>query len=164
MTYSFLGKDVSGRFTIPSGIITTDTKIIQRIAKEIPEIGKTVAKLASDHDMNITVVATGSSATETLTAIPKDTEAVMVGPLSQMSDEETELLFKGLAQREFPGYSIWSRKQVEQGLLASDIPADMLENLARRAAVTVQDILLGEDPATIDTSFVRGKDLEEHLC
>ncbi len=133
--------------------------IDKRSVTEIPEIGESVAKLASDHDMNITVVATGSSATETLTAIPKDTEAVMVGPLSQMSDEETELLFKGLAQREVPGYSIWSRKQVEQGLLASDIPADMLENLARRAAVIVQDILLGEDPATIDTSFIRGKEL-----
>ncbi len=44
MIYSFLGKDVSGRFTIPSGIITTDTRILQRIAKEIPEIGVITTK------------------------------------------------------------------------------------------------------------------------
>lgn len=35
---SFFGKEV-GRFTIPSGIVTTTTDTIRRIAEEIPEIG-----------------------------------------------------------------------------------------------------------------------------
>jgi len=35
----FFGKKISGRFTIPSGIITTTVPAIKRIAKEIEEIG-----------------------------------------------------------------------------------------------------------------------------
>ncbi len=44
MEYSFLGKKISGRFTIPSGIVTTSPKIIQKIANEIPEIGVITTK------------------------------------------------------------------------------------------------------------------------
>lgn len=39
MSCNFLGKKISGVFTIPSGIITTDVKVIEKIANEIPEIG-----------------------------------------------------------------------------------------------------------------------------
>jgi len=40
----FLGKQISGPFTIPSGIITTNAKIIEKIACEIPEIGVITTK------------------------------------------------------------------------------------------------------------------------
>ena len=39
MKYTFLGKEISGCFTIPSGIITTQTSSLEKIAREIPEIG-----------------------------------------------------------------------------------------------------------------------------
>ncbi|MBC8495559.1 tRNA-dihydrouridine synthase [archaeon] len=44
MSYEFLGKKISGRFTIPSGIITTDINIIKKIISEIPEIGVITTK------------------------------------------------------------------------------------------------------------------------
>ena len=44
MEYEFLGKKISGRFTIPSGIVTTNPKILLKIAKEIPEIGVLTTK------------------------------------------------------------------------------------------------------------------------
>lgn len=44
MSYEFLGKKISGRFTIPSGIITTDINIIKKIITEIPEIGVITTK------------------------------------------------------------------------------------------------------------------------
>lgn len=40
----FLGKEISGIFTIPSGLITTDAKVIEKIANEIPEIGVITTK------------------------------------------------------------------------------------------------------------------------
>jgi dihydroorotate dehydrogenase (NAD+) catalytic subunit len=39
MKYKIFDKKISGPFTIPSGIITTEASIIEKIAKEIPEIG-----------------------------------------------------------------------------------------------------------------------------
>ena len=39
MTTEFLGKRLSGPFTIPSGIVTTAPAIIQRVMDTMPEIG-----------------------------------------------------------------------------------------------------------------------------
>jgi len=44
MKQEFLGKEISGCFTIPSGIITTNSRVIQRIANEIPAIGVITTK------------------------------------------------------------------------------------------------------------------------
>jgi dihydroorotate dehydrogenase (NAD+) catalytic subunit len=35
----FFKKEISGKFTIPSGILTTEVSVLERVAKEIPEIG-----------------------------------------------------------------------------------------------------------------------------
>ncbi len=40
----FLGKEISGQFTIPSGIITTNIKVVEKLANEIPEIGVITTK------------------------------------------------------------------------------------------------------------------------
>lgn len=37
--YKFFNKEISGPFTIPSGIITTEVSTLEKIANEIPEIG-----------------------------------------------------------------------------------------------------------------------------
>jgi len=39
LKYEFFNKNISGPFTIPSGIITTNINIIKRIIKEVPAIG-----------------------------------------------------------------------------------------------------------------------------
>ena len=44
MSYEFLGKKISGKFTIPSGIVTTNPKIILKVAQEIPQIGVITTK------------------------------------------------------------------------------------------------------------------------
>jgi dihydroorotate dehydrogenase (NAD+) catalytic subunit len=44
VTYEFLGKTVSGPFTIPSGIVTTAPSIIQRIMRDVPAVGVITTK------------------------------------------------------------------------------------------------------------------------
>ena len=44
MTYPFLGKTLSGRFTIPSGIVTTAPSIMQYFLNEVPQIGVLTTK------------------------------------------------------------------------------------------------------------------------
>lgn len=39
MKYKLFNKEISGLFTIPAGIITTETPTLEKIANEIPEIG-----------------------------------------------------------------------------------------------------------------------------
>jgi len=136
----------------------------QREVTAIPEISKFARQLANEHTIKVNVVAVNTLASEALAAIPAGTEAVMVGPLYHMSDDESNLLIKGLIDRQLPSYSIWNRKQVENGLLAGDVPADMEEKLARRAAVSVQDILLGEDAGSLEVTFSRGHELTINMA
>ena len=44
MTTEFLGKQLSGPFTIPSGIVTTAPAIIQRVMDTMPEVGVITTK------------------------------------------------------------------------------------------------------------------------
>ncbi|RJO62309.1 dihydroorotate dehydrogenase [candidate division WS5 bacterium] len=44
MSYEFLGKKISGTFTVPSGILTTDLKVLENVAETIPEIGVLTTK------------------------------------------------------------------------------------------------------------------------
>ncbi|MEY2909712.1 MAG: hypothetical protein RLZZ602_2235, partial [Pseudomonadota bacterium] len=44
MTFEFLGKNLSGPFTIPSGIVTTAPSIIQRVLRDIPAVGVITTK------------------------------------------------------------------------------------------------------------------------
>ncbi len=37
--YTFFGKNISGPFTIPAGIVTTGVEILEKIGNEVPEIG-----------------------------------------------------------------------------------------------------------------------------
>jgi dihydroorotate dehydrogenase (NAD+) catalytic subunit len=44
VSYEFLGKRLSGRFTIPSGIVTTAPSIIQRFLRDMPAVGVITTK------------------------------------------------------------------------------------------------------------------------
>lgn len=44
MSIEFLGKQVSGPFTIPSGIVTTAPSIIQRLMRDVPAVGVITTK------------------------------------------------------------------------------------------------------------------------
>ena len=44
MVTEFLGKQLSGPFTIPSGIVTTTPSIIQRVIDTMPEVGVITTK------------------------------------------------------------------------------------------------------------------------
>lgn len=138
--------------------------IDQREVTAIEEISSVARRLANELTMAVHAVAVGSSAQEALAAIPAGTEAVMVGPLYHFTEEEFDRLAKGLIAKHLPSYSIWNRKQVEQGLFASEVPKDMEEKLARRTAVAVQDILLGEEAGTLTVSFPRGHELTINLA
>lgn len=130
----------------------------------LPEISESARKLANEHTMTVNLVEVGSSAQEALAAIPSGTEAVMVGPLYHFTDEEDRRLIKGFINRHLPSYAIWSRKQVENGMLAGEIPGDLLDNIARRTAVAVQDIMLGEKAGAITVSFSRGYELTINMA
>jgi outer membrane protein TolC/ABC-type uncharacterized transport system substrate-binding protein len=135
-----------------------------RILNGIPQVTKFLRRVANEHTITVNGVPAGASAGELLAALPAGTDAVMLGPLVHMDEKERKTLMQGFIDRHLPSYSLWNRKLVDEGVLASDIPADMEEKLARRTAVSVQNILLGEPAEGLAVGFSRGHELTINMA
>ncbi|MDH3311488.1 MAG: TolC family protein, partial [Gammaproteobacteria bacterium] len=121
----------------------------------IPGIREEVMRVAREHGITVTPVAVADAAAPALAAIPKDTQAVYVGPLLRLSSEEYQRLIAGLIERRLPSFAFSGKSDVELGLLVGIAPALDMERLARRVALNARRILLGEDAATLPVAFAR---------
>lgn len=130
----------------------------------IPQLKKLAGRLANEHTISVNLIPAGSSAESILAMIPNGTDSVMVADLYHLSDKEKSLLTRGLIDLRLPGYALEDSTLVNKGLLMGGIPEDMQENLARRTAISVQDILLGEQAGSLDVSFARGQEMTINMA
>jgi ABC-type uncharacterized transport system substrate-binding protein len=123
------------------------------LAEAMPELPDTV--LARLEELNVEVIQVAARATpeETVAAIPSEAEAVYVLPLMRFTHDDVEVLADGLKERGLPSFSMFGVHEVERGLLASTRTRDFWPRLARRMALNVQRVLLGEDAGSIPVSF-----------
>ncbi len=89
------------------------------------------------------------TASSALALLPADAEAVYLPPLPRMSHSEYAKLIAGLRSRRLPSFALAGRQDVLKGVLAGVAPESNLLRLARRVALNVQRILLGEDAGTL---------------
>lgn len=120
----------------------------------MPGFGAALAKLPQVAK-GYSVVAVGSSADKALAEIPPDSDAVYVGPLLHLPEAELQKLIDGLGDRRLPSFSMLGRRMVQMGVLASVAPEEDFPRLARRVAINLQRILLGEDPREMSVDFKR---------
>lgn len=125
------------------------------IAESIPGIQDEVSRVAQDLGITITPVKGAESAAPILASIPEDTEAVYVGPLPALSALEFRRLVAGLIERRLPSFAFEGKTDVQRGLLVGIAPALQMDRLARRVALNVRRILLGELAATLPVAFAR---------
>ncbi len=158
LTYVFIGTSINKLLTTFRGIVPFKHLAMLVDARDINGIDgitKKVRQLTNEHTITIDLIPVAASAGTAVQAIPPGVEAVMVGPLWQLDKKEFSALSQGLIQRQLPSFSMWDYRYVEQGLFATSMPENIQEHLARRVAVTVQEILLGEDPATLPVVFTK---------
>lgn len=125
------------------------------IEEAIPGIRDEVTRVARELDITITPVTGAKDARPILAAIPEGTQAVYVGPLPALSPVENQRLVAGLIERGLPSFAFEGKTDVERGLLVGIAPAVQMDRLARRVALNVRRILLGEDAATLPVAFAR---------
>jgi outer membrane protein TolC len=130
----------------------------------IPAFHKLVRQLANEHTLEITLIGVETSADAALQQIPDSTQAVFVGSLFQLGGDEFKKLVAGLISRKLPSFAFWGRDDVEQGLLASMVPKESMQHLARSVAVNVVDILRGEDAGTLPVAFSQGERLTINMA
>ncbi len=111
----------------------------------VEEFNRNVASL----DLEITHVPVGDSVADAIARIPANTEAVYVTPLVHLDNSQFEQLVAALIERRLPSFSLWGRSEVVTGLLASLSVDREFGRTARRTAVNLHRILLGESAADL---------------
>jgi outer membrane protein TolC len=129
--------------------------IDERDLKAIPSFKKFARNLANEYSFKVRVVPTRTSGVDTVAMIPEECDAVLIGPLWRLTALEFSHLTQALISRKLPSFSLWDRRDVVNGIMASDMPDDTLEQIARRTAITVQEVLGGEDAARLPVAFYR---------
>ena len=121
-------------------------------ARALPEIRPRSAALARSLGVETVFVDVEQSAADAMRQLPADVEAVYVAPLLHIPEAEFEALADSLIARRLPSFSLFGRRDVELGLLAS-ANTNVFPRLSRRVAINVQRILLGEDAGSLPTAF-----------
>ncbi len=129
--------------------------INQGLSEELPR-GTLVAGLrAQGIDIEVITIPVRHSAEAALAAIPQRAEAAYLAPLTELGEGELRELIAGLIERKLPSFSMWGRNEVQMGVLAGlGLDLDM-GRLARRVALNLQRILLGEAPSSLPVKFER---------
>ena len=112
-------------------------------------------KLSKEFGINIKRVAIGDDIEGLLNSIPENTDAVYLDVLPINRDKFKELV-KRLSEKRLPTFSFFGEMDVKDGVMAAANP-DIFPRLARRIALIIQRLLLGEDAGTLSINFSAAK-------
>lgn len=124
------------------------------IITAIPELRNRIAQIAASIDSEVNVVLVDGPVGEALDNLPSGTDAVFVAPQFQLTSQEVDELIQGLIDRKLPSFSGFGRSEVERGMMVGLTQTDFdFPRIARRIALNLQRILLGEKPEDIPVAF-----------
>jgi len=137
--------------------------ISKGLDEEIPRKDLAERVREAGMDVRVTKVQVEASADQALAALPPDADAVYVTPLLQLGRGEFFRLVQGLIERRLPSFSMWGREEVQMGILAG-LGLDLdTTRLARRTALNLQRILLGEPASELPVAFKRNQRLSINM-
>lgn len=136
----------------------------QAVIEALPQLGVKIQRAAKASHLEITPVPVGRYIQPAMASIPDDTEAVLVTPLLRLPLPEFKALTQGLVDKKLPSFSLFGREEVEYGLLASIAPETNTLRLARRVALNVHRILLGEDAGNFLVSLPEAERLTINMA
>lgn len=125
----------------------------------IPEVRDRLRDEISPLGVEVSVVAVGSDVNAALQAIPADAQAVYVLPLLQLPPGGIEALAQKLIERRLPSFSLWGRNEVRKGLLAGLALDREFTRTARRTALNLHRIIMGEAASEIPVDFKQAERL-----
>jgi outer membrane protein len=147
-----LGRDVK-RFREIVGFRKMALIYMPLIKELVPGLENYVKKIAAANDIVISLVPAGASVKETLSSIPPDAQAVYVAPMLKYTDSQISELYDGLIEKNLPAFSMAGLGEVEAGALMGLTPDRNFIREARRTALVVQSILLGDQAENFPVEF-----------
>lgn len=115
------------------------------VYQALPELENTIRMMLAETNTLIDVVPVWNTVGDLFSRIPAETDAVYIVSLTQLSDDELEVLAEELIARDLPSFSLFRQRYLKSGVLASMSPDADLPRLIRRLALNIQRVLLGEN-------------------
>lgn len=125
----------------------------QTIFESIPELAEQGRAWAESMGATMTYVLNNSADESLVEKIPPDIDAVMVAAVPRLTPKGRLLLISELINRRLPSYSLIGTTPVEKGMLAASAPDSDWSRLARKNALNLQAVLLGENPENQPVAF-----------
>lgn len=126
------------------------------LCSEVPGM----AKVGEGLGLKLSAVSATASPSETLAALPSGVEAVYLGPGTPLNGEDLKVIANGLTDRHLPSFGSGGKDMAAAGILGAALPDDELQRRARRAALLLRRIVMGEAPETLPIDLPVGP----HLC
>ena len=123
------------------------------LSSAMPYLPESVESRVEALGIEVIRVAARATPAETVDAIPDDVDAVYLLPLMRFTIDEIEDLAVRLNRRTLPSFSMFGRAEVDRGILVGMRTDNFWRRLARRMALNLQRVLLGEDAGAIPVSF-----------
>ncbi len=166
LSYVWLPNTLTSDLTYFREMIPFDRVVVltnSALLEAVPQLPERSREQVRGTDLEIEWIPVGSSVGDTLEAIPEDTDAVYVWPLFHLSQADMQHLIDGLNARRLPTFSALGGVDLEMGMLASMGSDEFLPRLARRVALNIQRILLGEEAGSIPVEFLMRERLRVNM-
>ncbi len=134
------------------------------IPEAIPQILGKINRAAQVNHIVIHPIRVTDSVEPLWKQLPPETDAVFVVPLFRLPGKEFDAMAQGLIDRKLPSFSLTGRSEVERGLFASLSPETDLIRMARRIALNVHRILLGERAEDLPVTISEGEELTINMA
>jgi outer membrane protein TolC/ABC-type uncharacterized transport system substrate-binding protein len=160
LTYVAMATEVTRDFQAFREVVPFETLTVlgnPRWAEEIPAITLGAQEAARRLGIELQLIPVDTPIENALQAIPPDAEAVYITPLLHLTRAEWDRLVFELNRRRLPTFSMLGIEEVERGVLATMRPETFFPQVARRVALNVQRILLGEEPGSLPVFFDCGE-------
>ncbi len=125
----------------------------------IPGLETRMRAELAEQSVQLSVVPVAANYREALSQIPDDVDAVYLAPLLQLSDDDFANLIDSLIAQQLPSFSVLADIDVPRGVLAGYAAKGYLQLIARRTAIVIQRILLGDDAAQIPVAIAFDEEL-----
>jgi outer membrane protein TolC len=124
------------------------------LAEAVPQLSQNLQAAGQAVGLDPVLIPVGLTSRPTLAALDDAAvDAVYVLPQFQLSEDDWERLVQGFIDRRLPSFSWFGRSEVADGILAGQRPERFAQRIARRVALNIQAILLGEDPSSLPVTF-----------
>jgi outer membrane protein TolC/ABC-type uncharacterized transport system substrate-binding protein len=124
----------------------------------IPRLEENIILLSKKLGINTTIFEVEKTIDDILAKFPPDIEAVYISPLLNLPDYEYDHMISELRKRKLPSFSLLGTADVRRGIYTSNRP-DIFPRVARRIAINVQRILIGDKPEEILVKFDPGEQI-----